>query len=157
MKKIPLRNKIGEIVAYTLVDNKEFILVNKWKWHLTDSGYVSRNYWIKNVCFKISLHRFLLSPPKGKEVDHKNNNRLDNQRKNLRICTRFENQRNYKKQKNNTSGFKGVTWHKKMKKWVAQIQSKFIKAFDSKEEAALAYDKRAKKLFGKFAKLNFPK
>jgi len=106
------------------------------------------------------LHRLLMDPPKGMMIDHINHNGLDNRRENLRICTRAENGRNRGKQKNNTSGYKGVYWAKSNKRWRAQIKKDnkliHIGMFDILEEAARAYDAKAKELFGEYAQLNFP-
>ena len=108
----------------------------------------------------LQLHRLLMNPPKGMVIDHINHNGLDNRRENLRICTRAENSRNRGKQKNNTSGYKGVCWYKRDKKWRAQIKKDSKKIhigyFDIIEDAARAYDAKAKELFGEFAHLNFP-
>ena len=107
----------------------------------------------------LQLHRLLMNPPKGMMVDHINHNGLDNRRENLRICTHAENQHNSRKQKNNTSGYKGVYWDKSKKKWRAQIKKDnkiHIGMFDIIEEAARAYDAKAKELFGGYAQLNFP-
>ena len=57
-----------------------------------------------------------------------------------------------------TSRFKGVCWHKKAGKWQAKIQHNFVRIrlglFSSEEDAARAYNRKAKELFGEFAKLN---
>ena len=93
-------------------------------------------------------------------VDHINGNPLDNRKSNLRICTNAENQRNKGVYKNNKSGYKGVHWFKRDKKWQAQIKhnnkSIHIGLYEDKEEAARAYDKKAKELHGNFKNLNFP-
>ena len=93
-------------------------------------------------------------------VDHINGNPLDNRKSNLRICTNAENQRNRGVNKNNTSGYKGVCWAKQNKKWKARIKhnGKLIHLgyYKDKEEAARAYDKKAKELHGEYAYLNFP-
>lgn len=61
---------------------------------------------------------------------------------------------------NSTSGFRGVSWHKGRKKWIARIGAnnirKHLGCFDTPEEAGRAYDKGAKELHGKRARLNFP-
>ena len=109
---------------------------------------------------KLYIHRLIMDAPKGMDVDHINGNPLDNRKSNLRICTHTENNRNRGANKNNTSGYKGAYWHKQNKKWRAQIvrnnKAIHIGLYESKEEAARAYDKKAKELHGEFAYLNFP-
>lgn len=60
---------------------------------------------------------------------------------------------------NNTSGFKGVTWNKRASKWQSSIEKNekyiYLGLYVSLEDAAKAYDKAAKELFGDFAQLNF--
>jgi hypothetical protein len=106
------------------------------------------------------LHRLLMNPPKGMVIDHINHNGLDNRKENLRICTNAENVRNSRNSQNNTSGYKGVCWDKSNKKWKARIGKDYkqihIGCFDILEEAARAYDAKAKELFGEYAQLNFP-
>jgi hypothetical protein len=101
------------------------------------------------------------------EVDHIDNNKLNNQKSNLRLATHHQNQFNSNLQRNNTSGYIGVVYHKNYKKnkiskmshWHARIKfnSKHISLgyYQTPEEAAKAYDKKAKELFGEFAKTNF--
>jgi hypothetical protein len=85
---------------------------------------------------------------------------LNNQKSNLRICTRSENARNRNKNSGNKwkSAFKGVTFTSD-KKWVATIHTKakygYLGSYNTEIEAANAYDDAAKELFGEFAKTNF--
>lgn len=96
------------------------------------------------------------------QTDHRDGKSLNNTRGNLRKANDFENARNAGKQRNNTSGFKGVT--KRNGKWRAQIGGRVngkrfvvhLGVFDSPEEAALAYDRAAVERHGEFAYLNFP-
>jgi len=130
----------------------------EYNWRISSNGYVRTTIdgerWF--------LHRCLLRPEKGKEVDHINGNPLDNRRSNLRICSRRENVINSKPQKNKIySKFKGVTFsktEKRRKRWVAacELNGKrvTIGRFYTEEEAKLAYNKKAKELFGVFARLN---
>jgi hypothetical protein len=103
----------------------------------------------KRVVF---LHRLIMGEPKGKIVDHKFGNHLDNRRENLRICDNRENSRNTKIPRTNTSGFKGVT--RRGNKWEANIKfngrHKYLGRFNSPEDAAVAYNDSAKKFFGEF-------
>ena len=108
----------------------------------------------------IELHTFLMNTPIGFEIDHRDRNGLNCTRKNMRIATRSQNQINRGPQKNNTSGYKGVTWDKQSQKWKAQIKinraKKHLGDFDNPITAAHAYDSAAYELFGDFAYLNFP-
>ena len=92
------------------------------------------------------------------QVDHKNRIKTDNRWANLRQCSRSQNMANAVKSWRNKSGFKGVSWHKLMNKWCSEIQFRGtrykIGYFTSKESAALAYNKKAKELFGEYAYLN---
>ena len=108
----------------------------------------------------LSLHRLIMDPPKNMIVDHINHNGLDNRKENLRICTHKDNMRNRRKQKNNISGYKGVRYRKKHKKFVAQIKKYdkqvHIGCYETIEEAAMAYDANARHYYGEYACLNFP-
>lgn len=90
-------------------------------------------------------------------VDHIDGNGLNNTRVNLRVANSTENARNTRLRKDNTSGFKGVTWHKKNRKWRAVIKvdggQKHLGMFDTLEAAYAAYCKAALHYFGEFARL----
>lgn len=151
MKKIKLtRGK------YAIVDDEDFEWLNQWKWYCSGYEYVVRSETgVKsNLRQNIFLHRILMNTPKGMETDHINGNKLDNRKSNLRICTRSQNEINKSLGINNTSGFKGVSWHKNRKKWQGKIQKKHLGYFDKKKNAIKTYNKTAKKLFGEFAYLN---
>lgn len=105
-----------------------------------------------------SMHQFLTGYAL---TDHRNGNGLDNRRSNLREATAVENSQNCRKRPHNTSGFKGVTWHKNRRKWMAQIKpgdqsNRFLGYFLTAEEAARAYDTAARELHGEYATVNFP-
>lgn len=138
----------------TIVDDEDFESLNQWKWHLTSAGYAARRAWPSNKI--VLMHREIMSTPKGFDTDHKNRNVLDNRRENLRVCTRSENNLNKNKEIRNTSGFKGVFWRADQKLWLARVGVVYAGKHKDKVEAAKAYDKKAKELFGEFAKLNFP-
>lgn len=94
------------------------------------------------------------------QIDHINNIRTDNRLENLRLCTHQQNSFNQKRKRVSSSRFKGVHWCKTYKKWVSAIRhnkrGKHLGNYDNEIEAAKAYDKKAKELFGEFAWLNFP-
>lgn len=149
MKKILLNNN-----NYAIVDDEDFEFLNKFNWHKSETGYAVR-------CEKrktIRMHRLIVNCPDDMLVDHINGNRLDNRKQNLRICTFNENIRNRKKHKNNSSGYKGVSYHKGKKKFQCRISYNGIRInlgnYECAKEAAIAYNKKAVELYGEFALLN---
>lgn len=146
---------------FALVSPEDFDELNQYKWYASKSRgrfYALRK--LKRVPGKRPsefMHRRILNPAPGEHCDHINGDGLDNRRSNLRIANRSQNQMNRGMQKNNTSGFKGVT--SSGNRWCAYIRcggvSRNLGMFDSPEEAARAYDRRALELHGEFAKLNF--
>lgn len=104
-------------------------------------------------------HRLVMETPSGKETDHINHNRLDNRRRNLRICEPNQHGGNRPLSKSNKSGYLGVHWASKSKKWTAQVQKAGKKTvvgyFDTPKEAAVRRDKVARELHGEYANLNF--
>ena len=93
-----------------------------------------------------------------RELDHINNIRNDNRVGNLREATEKQNSWNRKGNKTSKCEYKGVQKIQNSKKWMARIGKDGIfyrlGSFVSKEEAAIAYNKKALELFGEFAKLN---
>lgn len=108
----------------------------------------------------ISMHRQITGVVDGMDVDHINGDGLDNRRENLRICSHADNQKSHRKHvswagKPTASKYKGVHWHRKNSKWCAKLANKYIGSFQIEEDAAIAYDNKARELFGAFAKTNF--
>lgn len=137
----------GEIA---IVDEEDYFGLSKYIWHLNSGGYVLNNKAER-------MHRLITKCPRGKEVDHINKNKLDNRKENLRICSRSENNSNRNVFCNNKSGYKGVDlWYGKYRAQIKKDGKKtHLGLFSAAEDAARAYDKKAKELFGKFASLNF--
>ena len=165
MKKIKLtRGK------FALIDDSDFEWLSQWKWNAHNRNgklYAARGKYERLGFYKykmstISMHREIMKAEKGQEIDHINGDSLDNRRGNLRITDRFGNCQNASLYKNNKSGYKGVHFVKdtqyKKKKWVAYIQSnkklQHLGYFATAKEAAQAYNKKAKELFGEYAKEN---
>lgn len=92
------------------------------------------------------------------QLDHINNHRSDNRICNLRECSQTQNKANSGIQKNNKTGYKGVSWCRTRKKYLSQIRKDkktiHIGYFDNKTVAAESYNKRAIELFGEFALIN---
>lgn len=159
MKQIPLTQG-----KFAIVDDEDYEWLNQWKWYARkhrNTFYAIRNTNQQSSERKhVRMHRLILGLRKGdgKTSDHKNGNGLDNRRKNLRICTKSQNSQNRLPLKNTSSKFKGVYWDKKGKIWRAGIQKNskriYLGCFKSEIEAAKAYDRKAKELFGEFALCN---
>ncbi|KAK9817097.1 hypothetical protein WJX72_009520 [[Myrmecia] bisecta] len=92
-------------------------------WTVDPKGYVVRNEGTHPDRTTVKLHRELLGlhPGDGVEGDHRDGEKLNNTRANLRVATHAENVRNRGRFKNNTSGYKGVSWNKQNRKWFASI------------------------------------
>ena len=97
---------------------------------------------------------FLENPDKKQMIDHIDENKANNNVKNLRWATRKENGCNRGKQKNNKSGFKGVAFNKPLNKYQAKIRindkRKHIGYFETAEEASKAYEAKSKEIHGEF-------
>ena len=160
MKTITLGGIKGK-GKFALVDNEDYEYLNQFHWSIDGSGYPQRATKINGKHRPIRMHRDILKLVGSETSDHKDLNKLNNQRSNLRRCTKQDNNRNMGLLKTNTSGYKGVWFYKgkwRIKRWVAEIHvnSKKINLgnYYTKEEAALSYNQAAQKYFGEFARLN---
>ena len=149
---------------HTEIDDEYYDEVSKIIWYPEKKKnrtaiYAIGKYKNKNVY----LHRFIMKLLEGDSkiiVDHIDKNGLNNKKENLRLCTQAENLRNSEKRKSKkqTSIYKGVEWKKDRNKWRCRIKYNYksihLGTFEDEKEAALAYNKKAKELFGEFASLN---
>lgn len=159
MKKIPLTQG-----KFAIVNDIDYAFLMQWKWFFSTNGYAVRNSRKSDTVDKrtaIYMHRVILIRKLGHsdfvDTDHKNQNRLDNWRSNLRPASAPQNRRN-KRIQGGSSKFKGVHWHKRNKRWQAQIGlnggRKYLGSFTNEIQAAKVYNKAASEHFGKFACLN---
>lgn len=163
MKEISLTN--GYIAQIDDSDYEAVIAAGPWFAELVRKGeivYASRNYKVASgKRGLIRMHRFLTNASPNDLVDHRDGNGLNNQRFNLRLCNKTQNQGNRRKTyvKNCSSKFKGVFWDKSRNKWLAIIgiggKQKNLGRYFCEEDAARAYDSAAKDYFKEFALLNF--
>lgn len=153
MKEIPLTK--GYVA---LVDDEDYerLMSHKWKWRalITPStSYATRRE--PGSRRTIRMHREILGTSPGMDTDHINGNGLDNQRTNLRECTRQQNLQNSRSHLGSTSQFKGVCWSKWARKWTAMIsvdyRTRWLGNFSTEVEAANAYKRAAVAIFGEFA------
>jgi len=152
MKLIPLSQEFEAII-----DNEDYDRVNQYKWYY-NNGYAVTKINTRTVY----MHRFIMDAKEDEYVDHKETEyTLDNQKKNLRICSCSQNQMNiYKQNRSYSSKYKGVFWYRPTNRWTAQIKFNYkaihLGYFKNEIDAAKVYDQKALELFGDFAKLNFP-
>jgi hypothetical protein len=124
--------------------------------------YATKNIKIDGKWITIQLHREVMERVLGRElekheqVDHINGNGLDNRRENLRIATAQQNQWNRGKSSNNSSGYKGVYWHRYEHYWYAQIHVEgkriHLGIFQNAKDASDVYNKKAAELRGEYNK-----
>jgi len=137
-------------VARTKIDIEDVEKCMKHKWHITKAGYVS------TTSGKVYIHTLILGKSDGNTVDHIDRNPLNNKRDNLRFANKYQQRANVDVVKSKNSIYKGV--YKKRNKWEAKLVHKGITyrlgVFEREIDGALAYDKKAKEVFGEFANLN---
>ena len=147
---------------WTILDQQDYYRYGHIKWCL--GGHERRAYAIGGIKNKnggaetVYLHREIMKAPKGRIVDHKNCDSLDNRRANLRIATHAQNSSNKRKTKSKTtSRFIGVSYEKSQNRWAVKIKHKgksyWVGGFKNEIEAAKARDNAAKKYHGEFARL----
>jgi hypothetical protein len=148
---------------WAIVDASDYEWLMQWKWYAHYAKH-TRGYYAQRMESgpggkqrEVRMHRLILGMERGnpREGDHRNKCGIDNRRKNLRPAGDDENARNSGLRRNNTSGCKGVSWHKHSQKWVARIKvngkSISLGSFHILSEAKAAYDKAALELHGEFA------
>jgi hypothetical protein len=151
----------------TIIDDKDYNEISKYKWYIKSHGrtwYVYRIHYdlITKKRSSVYLHRQILDLQScdGKITDHIDRNGLNNTRINLRIVSYQQNAINRRLPKNNKSGFRGVSYSKIHRKWKACIRYNnktiYLGLYQTPTEAARGYDVKAKELFKRYAILNFP-
>ena len=148
MDSISIRNRNCVSI---IIDKADLRLLTQhknghWCFTVDNWGYANINYkrTLDLESKKVNLHKLVMGSPKGMDVDHINRNKLDNRRKNLRLCTRSESRMN--------GAGRGISLFKRVYRdgefWASQIRTNGITThlgkFDTEIEAALAYDAAAK-------------
>jgi hypothetical protein len=159
MAEVPLTQ--GKVA---LVDDEDYERVSQFKWHAKRVPDSDRFYAARNVPNPLGrrgyqrLHSFILDAAPGQEIDHQDGEGLNNTRANLRFATTAQNQANQRPSRSNTTGFKGVSWHRGRYRARVKVNGNIISlgVYDTGEEAARAYDQAAIEHHGEFAHPNFP-
>lgn len=126
--EIKLYNRRGQVVGRARVSPHLLAFLSQWKWSLlTQNGfsYARRTQRIEGKIVTFMMHRVVLEQKLGRpllpwpqeEADHVDHDGLNNTDENLRVGTKSDNQSNTRLRRDSTSGYKGVHWHKKYKKW----------------------------------------
>jgi hypothetical protein len=142
-----------------IIDAADLHLVDGWNWAAKVrpwTTYAGRTAYDGNAKTDVKLHRIILGASGAQIVDHKNGNGLDNRRTNLRIVTASQNAQNAAKRKDNSSGCKGVGFHKKIGLWEAYINASGKRLnlgyHASPEQANAAYLKASAEMHGEFGR-----
>lgn len=135
-----------------LIDTEDLDKVSKHYWYENDQGYIVSN--IGNNTF-IRLHRLILNVSDERIIDHKNRDKTDNRKTNLRIANKQQNSINRDAGRNSVTGVKGVSKSANGEKYTARIckdgRTIYIGTYNTLEEASQARNKKEFELFGEFA------
>lgn len=149
-KRIPVLRRDGSVVAWATVDDADFDAMSEHRWSMHPRGYAQSG----GGGEKKLMHRLLLglqpnlgggrgSGSRALQGDHINGDKLDNRRDNLRIVTNQENHQNRRGgNRNASSHYRGVYFHKRSGKWMARVRSEgqdyYFGSFRDELEAAEA-------------------
>jgi hypothetical protein len=128
MRKIPVYATAGqtEPFAFALVDDDDFERLNHHRWTIdARARYAHRGVWRNGTSRKLLMHREVMGLQAGdsRQVDHIHGNLLDNRKAELRILPGITEQcQNLRPKPGGSSGFRGVTWHRGVGKWQAQVR-----------------------------------
>lgn len=132
------RTKIGDVAGTPM---------KRGYWKITVRG---RSYYAHRLAW---FYVYGVWP--AQQMDHIDRDRTNNKLSNLRLANQQNNSANMFRMRQNTSGFKGVRWHKAAKKWIARIkycgEEIHLGLFVKIEDAVAAYEAKARELFGEFA------
>jgi hypothetical protein len=158
MELIIKSKRYGQMTVF--FDDDDYPIINKHNWYISKSRstfYARTNRYENGLETTIRMHMMLMGFPDSR-IDHINGNGLDNRKQNLRLCTNSQNCLNKDKRKDNTTGYKGVWFHKKNNKFICSttINGKVFYggSFQTVQEAAKRYNELALIHHGEFAKLN---
>ena len=148
MKRIPLTKG-----KYVIVDDEDYPLLSRHRWQY-NGKYACHSTWKKEKSPYFMQHWVISKRPYNK-IMFKNRNGLDCRKDNLYEVGRGNPiHYSFKRKGKYTSKYKGVCWLKREKLWIMQISKAkkvFTKYCKTEKEAAIAYNKKAKELYGKLA------
>jgi hypothetical protein len=141
-----------------LIDDQDLNLITGYHWRLNADGYVVASVKLDTGWLPLCLHRLLLGTKPGYQVDHRNHDKLDNRRQNLRWVTPQQNTRNRRLLQSSRTGFIGVSQQGKRFHAYLKVNSrkKFLGSYETAEIAALVRDAYARQIDEEHFVLNFP-
>jgi len=166
LNEIVIYDTYAEIILYDLkneekcraiIDIEDIDKVKNYKWSEMGSGYATATYYKGDMKTGILLHRLIMGLDDEKDYDHKDGNRKDCRKQNLRPASSLENAKNRLRQNTNTSGFIGVSWSKVKDMWRSYIQvdykQKHLGYFDSIRDATFERIKAEMKYYKEYRNL----
>lgn len=162
IKKVKYKDTFLDVI----IDDEDEKLLSSHTWNIrkTDTGifHVSNSNCKTNTSGFTFFHRMLLNlTDTNILVDHINRNGLDNRKENLRLSNKSTNAMNRGKNKNNKSGYKGVSLDRRFNTWSAELMAGLkryrVHGFKTKEEAAKKYNELAMEHHKEFAVFNIIK
>lgn len=116
---IPLGGRRGPRRGHAVIDDADIARVASRTWYLDSLGYP-----VSQTIERIRLHRLIMDPPAGFEVDHADGDKLNNQRSNLRLVTHQGNSQNVRTAKGE---YRGVYFDRRCGKWYGQVKHNGVK------------------------------
>lgn len=147
---VPIKRK--EQIHIMKIDYEDWKLLQNYTWFVSAQGYVVRNTYCKLTKKEgmESIHRSICKPTNKYDIDHINGDKLDNQRCNLRICTRMQNTHN--------KITKGVSLDKRRNLWRSYItvnkKTIWLGYYKTEKEAMVSRKNAEKFYFKEFARIN---
>ena len=141
--RLEIKNNYGKFEI--LFDLQDYEIIKNYTWRILPNKKFNTYYAISGSHKKqILMHRLITNCPANKVIDHKNHNGLDNQKANLKICTRLENMQNQRFRITNSSGYSNIVFEKDRNKWrvIIRFNKKYYrKRFTNIEDAILHRNK----------------
>jgi hypothetical protein len=140
-REIPLNGARGGVA---LVSDEDYDRLSAYRWHQGKAGYVESSFRVNGKTRTVRMHRLVMDAGAGQEVDHRNRNKLDNRRENLRLVTSAINKWNVERTTLNKTGHRGAQYRRRSGRWAARIIANgrcvWLGTFDTPEDAAHAYE-----------------
>lgn len=144
-KEIPIRaSATGGVVDVALVDERDYVRLAQFRWYLNPEGYAVR---YDRQGRTVRMHREVCGCDfgDGLEVDHREGNRLDNTRAELRVCSHRLNQQNRRGANcNGQSRYRGVSYCRQTGRWKATVMLDGIQHWLGRHDTEIAAARAAK-------------